>query len=82
MDGLQCVNKYWSIECRDDELKRLRKQKHAAHSQVCRLKRQLREMEIGKRLLLVAFMATGHANAILHERIERYVSDLDDLPTL
>ena len=79
MDGLQFVNKFWQSETRDAEMQRLRKQKHAAHSNVHRLKRKIKEMEIARRLLLVAFLATANANSVLHERIERYVSDMDNV---
>ena len=79
MDALVIANKFWSIECRDDELQRLKRQKHTAHNQVYRLRLKMREMEIARRLLIVAYMATSHANSVLHERIERYVKEVDEL---
>ena len=79
MDALVITNKFWNTECRDDELQRLKRQKHAAHNQVYRLRLKMREMEIARRLLIVAYMATSHANLVLHERIERYVKEVDEL---
>ena len=79
MDGLQFANKFWQSETRDIEMQRMRKQKHAAHSNVHRLKRKIREMEVARRLLLVAFLATAHANSVLHGRIEQYVIDMDNV---
>ena len=82
MDGLQCANKYWSIECRDKELQQLRKQKHAAHSQVYRLKLKIQEMQLAKRLLLLAYLASSHENERLRQQIRTYAQDLDYLSTL
>ena len=79
MDALVIANKFWNTECRDDELQRLKRQKHAAHNQVYRLRLKMREMEIARRLLVVAYLATSHANSVLHERIERYVKEVDEL---
>ena len=79
MDALVITNKFWNTECRDDELQRLKRQKHAAHNQVYRLRLKMREMEIARRLPIVAYMATSHANSVLHERIERYVKEVDEL---
>ena len=82
MNGLQCANKYWSIECRDKELQQLRRQKHAAHSQVYRLKLKLSEMQLAKRLLLLAYLASSHENERLRQQIRTYAQDLDYLSTL
>ena len=79
MDALMIANKFWNTECRDDELQRLKRQKHAAHNQVYRLRLKMRKMEIARRLLVVAYLATSHANSVLHERIERYVKEVDEL---
>ena len=82
MDGLQCANKYWSIECRDKELEKLRKQKHAAHSQVYRLKHKIQEMQLAKRLLLLAYLASCQENERLREQVRAYVQSQDYLSTL
>ena len=84
MDGFQCANKYWSIECRDKELQQLRRQKHAAHSQVYRLKLKLREMQLAKSLLLLIYLASSQENDRLRRQIQTQVADSheDDLPTL
>ena len=82
MDALQCVNKFWRTECRDDELYRMRRQKHAAHVQVCRLKKKLREKELERGLLLVVYLATSRHNEILQQQIRNYVSNVEDLSTL
>ena len=37
MDGLQLASKYWNLECRDTQIRRLQKQKGAAHTQALRL---------------------------------------------
>ena len=79
MEALQVANQFWKAECRDDELIRLRKQKHAAQSQVCRLKKKIKEQDIARGLLTLAYIATCHSNDILHSRIRRYVQDLDEL---
>ena len=84
MDGLQCANKYWSIECRDKELQKLRRQKHAAHSQVHRLKRKLSEMQLAKSLLLLVYLVASHENDRLRRQIQTRAADSHegDLPTL
>ena len=82
MDALQCVNKFWRAECRDDELQRTRRQKHAAHVQVCRLKKRLKEKELERGLLLVVYLATSRHNEILQQQIRNYVSNVEDLSTL
>ena len=82
MDALQCVNKFWRAECRDDELQRMRRQKHAAHVQVCRLKKQLKEKELERGLLLVVYLATSRHNEILQSAIRKYVENPEDLSTL
>ena len=82
MNGLQLASRYWSIECRDRELQKLRKQKHAAHSQVSRLKHKIQEMQLAKRLLLLAYIASSHENERLRQQIQTYAQDLDYLSTL
>ena len=84
MNGLQCANKYWSIECRDKELQKLRQQKHAAHSRVYRLKLKLREMQLAKSLLLLIYLASSQENDRLRRQIQTRIADSheDDLPTL
>ena len=82
MDGLQLASRFWSIECRDKELQKLRRQKHAAHSQVFRLKQKLREAEIARALLLVAYLHTTHSNEILHGQIRKYIRDTESMSTL
>ena len=84
MNGLQLTSRYWSIECRDKELQKLRKQKHAAHSQVYRLKLKLREMQLAKSLLLLVYLASSQENDRLRRQIQTRVADSheDDLPTL
>jgi len=82
MDGLQCANKYWSLECRDRELQQLRRQKHAAHSQVYRLKHKIQEIQLAKRLLLLAYLASCHENERLREQVRAYVQSQDYLSTL
>ena len=83
MDGLQCANKYWSIECRDRELQKLRRQKHAAHSQVHRLKRKLSEMQLAKSLLLLVYLVASHENDRLRQIQTRATDSHEgDLPTL
>ena len=84
MNGLQCANKYWSIECRDKELQQLRRQKHAAHSQVYRLKLKLSEMQLAKSLLLLVYLVASQENDRLRHQIQTRVagSHEDDLSTL
>ena len=82
MDGLQLASRYWSIECRDKELEKLRKQKHAAHSQVYRLKHKIQEMQLAKRLLLLAYLASCHENERLRQQIRTYAQAQDYLSTL
>ena len=72
------ANQFWKAECRDDELNRLRKQKHAAQSQVCRLKKKIRELNIAKGLLTLTYIATYQANDVLHQRIRQYVQATDE----
>jgi len=79
MDALVITNKFWNTECRDDELQRLKRQKHAAQSQVCRLKKKIRELELARGLLTLVYIATCQSNTVLHERIRQYVQDLDEL---
>ena len=83
MDGLQLASRYWRIECRDKELQKLRRQKHAAHSQVYRLKRQISEMQLAKSILLLVYLGTSHENDRLRQ-IQTRVADSHegDLPTL
>ena len=73
MDALVIASKFWHTECTDDQLQRLKRQKHAAQSQVCRLKKKIRELDIAKGLLTLTYIATYQANDVLHERIRRYV---------
>ena len=84
MDGLQCANKFWSLECRDRELHQLRRQKHAAHSRVYRLKLKLSEMQLAKSLLLLVYLVASQENDRLRRQIQPRVADSheDDLPTL
>ena len=82
MDALQCVNKFWRTECRDDQLSKMRRQKHAAHVQVCRLKKKLREKELERGLLLVVYLATSRHNEILQRQIRQYIDNVEDLPSL
>ena len=82
MDGLQLASRYWSIECRDKELQKLRKQKHTAHSQVYRLRRRVEEMQVAKRLLLLAYLASSHENERLRQQVRAYVQSQDYLSTL
>ena len=79
MDGLQLANQFWKHECRDDELTRLKKQKHAAHSQVHRLKRRIKELELARHLITVVYLATSHSNDVLRERITKFLADLDEI---
>ena len=82
MDGLEIANRFWSNECRDKELCRLRRQKHAAHSQVYRLKHKIQEMQLAKRLLLLAYIASSHENERLRQQIRTYAQAQDYLSTL
>ena len=83
MDGFQCANKYWSIECRDKELQQLRRQKRAAHNKVYRLKRKLSEMQLAKSLLLLVYLVTSHENDRLRQIQTRAADSQEgDLPTL
>ena len=79
MDGLQLANQFWQSECRDGELTRLKKQKHAAHSQVNRLKRRIKELELARHLITVVYLATAHSNDVLRERIRQFLADLDQI---
>ena len=80
--ALQCVNKFFRVECRDDQLSRIRRQKHAAHVQVCRLRKKLKEKEFERGLLLVVYLATSRHNEILQRLIRQYVTNVEDLSTL
>ena len=82
MNGLSIASRYWRSECRDDELQRTRRQKHAAHVQVCRLKKKLKEKELERGLLLVVYLATARHNEILLEQIGKYVRNVEELSTL
>ena len=82
MDGLQLASRYWSLECRDVQISRLQKQKRAAHTQAYRLKQKLREAEIARALLLVAYLQATHSNEILHGQIRKYVHDMESVSTL
>ena len=84
MNGLQLASRYWSIECRDRELQKLRKQKHAAHSQVYRLKLKLSEMQLAKSLLLLVYLVASQENDRLRHQMQTRVagSHEDDLSTL
>ena len=79
MEGLRLANQFWKHECRDDELTRLKKQKHAAHSQVHRLKRRIKELELARHLITVVYLATSHSNDVLRERIRQFLADLDQI---
>ena len=80
MDGLRIASRFWSTECRDAELGQLRRQKHAAHSQVHRLKRKLGEMRLTQNLLLCIYLAASHENDRLRQTQQD--PDADDLPAL
>ena len=84
MNGLQCANNYWSIECRDKELQQLRRQKHAAHSRVYRLKLKLSELQLAKSLLLLVYLVASQENDRLRHQMQTRVagSHEDDLSTL
>ena len=84
MDGLEIANRFWSSECRDKELCRLRRQKHAAHSRVYRLKHKLSEMQLAKSLLLLVYLVASQENDRLRRQIQTRIADSheDDLPTL
>lgn len=79
MDGLQLASKFWGLECRDDELTRLKKQKHAAHSHVHRLRKRVKELELARHLVTVVYLATAHSNDVLRERIRQFLADLDQI---
>ena len=80
--ALQVANKFWKNECRDDKLSRMLKQKHAAHVQVYRLKKQLQEKELERGLLLVVYLATSRHNEILQSAIRKYIENPEDLSSL
>ena len=81
-DALQVANNFWRNECRDDHLSKLRKQKHAAHVQVHRLKKKIQEKELERGLLLVVYLATSRHNEILQSAIRKYIENPEDLSSL
>ena len=79
MDALQLANQFWKNECRDEEMQRLKKQKHAAHSHVHRLQRKIKELELARGLITVVYLATSHSNDVLRANIRHFLEDLDKL---
>ena len=68
---------------RDNELAKLAKQKHAAHTMCYRLRGKLRKVELSNRMLIAMFLATENHNRILRESVIRRAQDaMEELPEL
>ena len=74
MEALTVTCKTLNLE-RDETILKLKKQKHAAHEAVYRLRRKLQQLELTNRLLLVTYLAGNEYTRILQTQIERHARE-------
>jgi hypothetical protein len=72
-EALAIANKFWQAECRDDQFMKMKKQKKAAQSQLCTLKKQLKETELAHSMLLGVYINTVRENTLLHSSIGKFI---------
>lgn len=83
MDALELTCTYLRDTCRDAEMLRLRKQKHAAHNTCCRLRKKLRSLELTHRLLMAMLASSErHRRDIQQSVASQIQQELNDLPSL
>ena len=73
LTALSIACKHMNTDCRDDTYSKLRKQKHAAHSQNCRLKKKLAMLELANKLLTICWIRIVRENQSIRNQIEEYV---------
>ena len=69
------MNKHLRNECRDDDIMRLKRQKHAAHASNSRLRWKIRQLELTNRLLMAVYVTTERHNHILQMEITKFAKE-------
>ena len=72
---LTVVCKHLRSETLDETVNRLSKQKHAAHTQTCRLRKKTRELQLAVHLLSAMWLNVERQNTALRQQMQQYVQE-------
>ncbi len=76
LTSLSIACRHMNTECRDMTYTKLRKQKHAAHSQTHRLKQKLATMELANKLLTVCWISMTRESRVMRGQIAEYIREV------
>ena len=68
--------KYLNLECREPEINKLHKQKHAAHSTCYRLRKKLEAISLANKILTICFIKLKNENETLKSTIIEHLTQL------
>ena len=71
--ALSITCKHLNIDCKDLTYSKLKKQKHAAHAMVYRLRKKIAISELANKLLTLCWISTTHENKMLQKHISEYI---------
>ena len=74
--ALSITCKHLNIDCKDLTYTKLKKQKHATHAMVYRLRKKIAISEFANKLLTLCWISTTHENKMLQKHISVYTKCL------
>ena len=77
-NGLSIACKHLNLECREPEINKLHKQKHATHAKCHRLRKKVDTMSVANKLLTICFIKLTHENEILKDNIIKHMAEIQE----